>query len=937
MRDDPNPRSQEKDKMIDTPTSIAEIALTVNGRLMTAHVSPDLSLLRFLRDYLGLTGTKDGCSTGHCGACTVIVNGKAQRACLLKLGKLTGAAVETIEGMAPDGHLHPLQESFIENNAVQCGYCAPGVIMSAKALLDRNPDPSDGDIRKTLTTNRNLCRCTGYINILKAIKDAAPYAAEGREYPAGEETANATILRRDAVGHVTGKTRYADDIPSDGFLHGKVRWADHPSAEILSIDTADAERMAGVVAVLTAKDVPGRNVFGLVTPDQPVFAADRVRYIGDALAVVFAETPGTAAAARDAIKVEYRPLPGVYTPFEAAAPDAPKVHADGNLLKDMRVTRGDVDKAFSECAAIVERDYTTPFVEHAFIEPESGLGFADADGGVTVKIACQAAWDARRELAAILDLPVDHVRVIQLPAGGAFGGKTDVLLERFLALGALKTGRTVKITLTREESLRAHAKRHASWIHIKVGADAEGRILALQDKVLLDAGAYASSSAAVLVSGCVTNTGPYFIPNLSLHAQAWYTNNVIGGAMRGFGAPKIAFAVECALDELARKLNLDPLEFRYRNALDVGLPNVVDHVQEPGIVTIKETIRAAQEELRRAVIPPSQGTKRVGVGVACMAKTVGVGKNVPESAGAIVELDAQGRGKVLTGYCDMGQGANPMLAGLAAQELGLPVERIDVLLPDTDLSPAAGPTGGSRQTFIMGNAVINAARDLKNQLAYRAADALGAEPGDIELSGDQLVDRATGHALPLSALGQRFAVESRYHTPSTDPQPLLIESKWGTPEFRSRRTNWLYDFGTAISIVEVDTQTGETRLLKHIAVYDVGKALNPAAIEGQIHGAVAMMMGYALSEEFVVRDGINLTDSLHKCHLPTADQTPEVVSVVLEIPCADGPYGAKGFSEAPTVNVAPAIINAIYDAVGVRITSLPATRAKVLAALAETS
>ncbi len=918
----------------DTEPVLQMVELTVNDRQVSACVSPDLSLLRFLRDTLGLTGTKDGCSTGHCGACTVIVNGKAQRACLLKMGKLAGATVETIEHLDENGALHPLQEAFIANNAVQCGFCTPGMIMSAKVLLEKEPEPSEQEIKKTLTTNRNLCRCTGYVNIIKAIQDAAPYVAENRTIPPRPETSNATALRRDAVKLVTGKQQFGDDIQLEGMLYGKVRWTDHASAEILSVDTGAAEAMPGVAAVLTAKDVPGRNLFGLVTADQPVFVTDRVRYIGDPIAVVFAETLEIAAAARDAIRVEYNVLPGVYTPFEAAAPDAPQLHPGGNLLKEMRVTRGDVEAAFAQCAAVVEQDYTTPFVEHAFIEPESGLGIPDPDGGITVQFGSQAAWDARRELAAILDLPVDKVRVMQLPVGGAFGGKTDVCIERFLALGALKTRRPVKLTYTREESMRAHAKRHASWIHVRVGADASGRILALEDKVVLDAGAYASSTSAVLVSGCVTNTGPYFIPHLNLHAQAWYTNNVIGGAMRGFGAPKIAFAVECALDELARKLNMDPLEFRYLNALDVGLPNVVDHVQEPGIVTIKETIRAAQEELRRTVIPQAREGKRIGVGTACMQKTVGVGKNVPESAGAIVELDSEGFCKVLTGYCEMGQGANPLLAGLAQRELDLPLDRIEVILPDTRLSPSAGPTGGSRQTFIMGNAVISAAGDLRQQLKYRAADALGAEPDAIRLDGNRLVDTDSGRELPLSALGERFAVEARYHTSATDPQPLTIESKWGTAEFTSRRTNWLYDFGTAVSIVEVDVKTGDVKLLKHIAVYDVGKALNPAAIEGQIHGAVAMMMGYALSEEFVVKDGINLTDSLHKCRIPTADQTPEIVSVVLEIPCADGPHGAKGFSEAPTVNVAPAIINAIYDAVGVRITSLPATRAKILAALA---
>jgi aldehyde oxidoreductase len=910
------------------------VELTVNGTRIAAAVPPDLTLLRFLRDHLRLTGAKDGCAKGHCGACTVIVNGKARRACLLKMGKLAGATVLTIEGLAKDGVLHALQEAFIANNAVQCGYCTPGMIMSAKALLDVTPIPTGQEIRKALTENHNLCRCTGYVNIIKAVQDAARQMAESGHCTTAEETPNATVLRRDAVQLVTGSTQFADDICPEGVLHGKVLWSEHPYAEILGIEAVEAARVPGVVAVLTAKDMPGRNAFGLNIPDQPVLAADVVRFIGDAVAVVFAESLEAAEAARDLIRVTYRALPGVFSPVEASAPGAPQLHEGGNLLKEMRVRRGDVERAFAGCAVVIERDYTTPFVEHAFIEPESGLGIPEAGGGITVKVGCQAAWQSRRELAAILDLPIDKVRVVQLPMGGAFGGKTDVLLERFLGLGALKTGRTVKITLTREESLRAHAKRHASWIHIKVGADGSGHILALQDRVLLDAGAYASSSASILVSGCVTGTGPYFIPNLDLHAQAWYTNNVIGGAMRGFGAPKIAFAVECALDELARGLKMDPLEFRLLNALDVGLPNVVDHVQEPGIVTIKETIRAAQAELRRTIIPRSEGSKRIGVGTACMIKSVGMGKNAAESAGAIVELDAQGNCTVLTGYFDLGQGANALLLGLAARELELSPDRIHVILPDTGLSPWASPPGGSRHTFLVGNAVISAARTLKAELCHRAADALGAEPDNIRLRGDRLVDTESGRELPLDALGERFAIEARYHAPATDPMPPVIDSQYGSPAFQSRTTNWLYDFGTAISIVEVDTKTGEVRVLKHIAAFDVGKALNLASIEGQIHGAVAMGMGYALSEEFVVKDGINLTDSLQKCQIPTAYQTPEIVPVVLEIPCADGPYGAKGFSEAPTVNVAPAIVNAIYDAVGVRITSLPATKAKVLAGLA---
>lgn len=384
---------------------------------------------------------------------------------------------------------------------------------------------------------------------------------------------------------------------------------------------------------------------------------------------------------------------------------------------------------------------------------------------------------------------------------------------------------------------------------------------------------------------------------------------------------------------MAHRLGLDPFELRLRNALDAGLPNMVDHIQEPNVATIKPTLLAARQALAEIELPRSEGTKRIGVGVASMTKTVGVGRGTSEMAGAIVELDAQGDCHVYTGYCEMGQGAVPMLLGLVAGELGLPPERIHVVLPDTSQAPETSPSTASRQTFMTGNAMVLAVRELRAELRHRAADSLGAEPSDIRIEGAALVDAASGRRMPLADLGERFVVERQYRPPATVALPPGGQSTWGTPEFRSRPTNWCYDYGTHVAIVEVDTATGGVRVLKYIAVHDVGKALNRVAIEGQIEGGVMMGLGYALSEEFVMRDGINQTDSLHKCHLPTADQAPEIISVVLEIPHPLGPLGAKGFAEAPTVPVAPAILNAIYDAVGVRITSLPATREKVLAGL----
>lgn len=402
------------------------IHLTVNGNAVSSSVPSNLSLMRFLRDELGLTGTKNGCNTGHCGACTVIVDGKARRACLVRMSKINGARIQTIEELAQNGNLHPIQQAFIEHGAVQCGFCTPGMIMATKALLDANPHPTRAEIKKALTQNNNLCRCTGYVKILDAIQDAAERLACGASHaPAPKEDGEQAVLSRDAVGLVTGATRFGDDIHLKGMLHGKILWAAHPHAEILSVDITEAETMPGVIAVITARDIPGKNQAGLVIRDQPAIAFDKVRCIGDTLAAVFAETPELATEALKKIRVDYRILPGVFSPEQAAQPDAPRVHSKGNLLHHAAIRRGDIAEAFSHCSVVVEETYTTPFIEHAFMEPESGIAFPTDDGGVMIQMGTQCAFDDRTQLSEILALPEDKIRVVQMPMGGAFGGKEE--------------------------------------------------------------------------------------------------------------------------------------------------------------------------------------------------------------------------------------------------------------------------------------------------------------------------------------------------------------------------------------------------------------------------------------------------------------------------------------------------------------------------------
>jgi len=914
-----------------------EVNLLLNGRDVRRQVPGDMSLLRFLRDEMGLMGAKDGCSTGHCGACMVLIDGKATRACLVKMARLDHKRIETIEGLAQDGRLHPLQQAFVEKGAVQCGFCTPGVIMTARALLDHNPHPSRAEIKKALTQNRNLCRCTGYTKIFEAIELAAERINSSLPQPSFSSSVDPhfgnPLVEAVAVDMVTGSTRFGDDLQREDMLYGKILWSAHPHARILSVDTGEAESVAGVAAVITARDIPGKNQAGYVVRDQPAIAADKVRYIGDGLAAVFAESFEIAAQAVQKIRVEYEVLPGVFSPEEAARIDAPRVHEKGNLLHQSEIVRGDVEAAFARCAVVEEGTYTTPFIEHAFLEPEAGVGYVDEQGNVVIEIGTQTAFDDRTQLSEILGMPEERIRVIQIPTGGAFGAKEDLILQQYLALGALKTRRPVKMVLTREESLRVHVKRHPAWMRFKTGADQSGHVLALEADITLDTGAYASLGIDVLENTVVFAAGPYYVPNLKIHGEAWYTNNVLAGAMRGFGVNQVAFALEQQMDAMARRLGLDPFEFRLLNALDVGLPTAADHVLEAGVVSIKQTIEAAHWAFHNIEIPASNG-KKIGVGVACAVKNIGFGHAIPEDAGAVVELDACGKVRVVASQHEYGQGARMGIIKLVSNALGVPIDSIQVTLPDTAFTPRTGSTTASRQTFLTGNAVVMACQALKDDLFGHAAESMGVEPARLQLQGDRIVDTNSDHSLPLSDLGERFVVERRYTPPQTDGMlPVGEASHYGQPGFKSRLTHFCYAYNTQVAVVEADPVTGEVEVLTIISANDVGKILNRQAIEGQIQGGVVMGLGYALSEQFLVEKGINLTDSLYQCRIPNADQVPEIICEIVEVPHPYGPQGAKGFAEAPSLATAPAIVNAIYDALGVRITSLPADKKKVLQAL----
>jgi aldehyde oxidoreductase len=911
----------------------------LNGQLQHASVRPGAVLLDYLRDEAGLMGTKDGCSQGQCGTCTVLINGKAELACIYRMDRLEGVRVETIESLGQSGEMHPIQQALVDYGAVQCGFCTPGIVLAAKALLDKNPVPGESEIKSAL--NRNLCRCGCYPKVIQAVQSAAAVLrGEGPssqiDWSARSDVVGARLPKIDAPAKALGEFVFADDQVVEGMLHGKVVWSEFPHAEIISIDTSQAEAAEGVVAVLTAKDVPGRNLYGTLQPDQPVFCDQKVRFVGDVIALVLAENEAQASAAADQVRVEYRELPGVFSPEEALAENAPNVHEQGNLHARLDVKKGDIQAGFGQAAVVVEDTYTTPFVEHAFLEPESGLASIDKEGVITIKMPSQFVSAHAAIVAESLGLPPEKINLEHIQPGGAFGAKNDISLHILLGLGTLKTGRPVKITLTRLESLRSHPKRHAMKVHVKLGATTEGKLTAFEADVLADTGAYASEAFVVLGQAAVFCGGPYVIPNVSVVATTVYTNNVPAGAMRGFGIPQVAFATELAMDELAHLLKVDPFELRMLNALEVGSETTAGQTLRES-VPLKQTIQLARQAVAQSPAP-RVGWKR-GIGVACSYKNVGVGLGLHmDSGGAALEITPEGLLLVRIGGVDLGQGSNTTLAQIAAHTTGVPFGLVRVAQVDVFNSPEGGVTSASRTTYVSGNAVVEASKKLCAAMIEFAAQNLASEPEEVvfedgrftgkgaSISLQELARLASEKDVPLSASHQYDSppTYSLWHHGPPDPNEPT-----GSDYF------FTYSYATQVAVVDVDEQLGRVEVRKIIAVHDVGRAINPMGIEGQIEGSCLMGIGYALSEEFKLDHGRLKTDNLRKCHIPTFKDSPEIVTIIVEDEEPSGPFGAKGIAEAAAIPTAPAVINAIRDATGVTMRDLPATPLKILDALHE--
>jgi len=907
---------------------MSEIRLTVNGVEHLLDVPESRTLAEVLRYDLRLTGTKIGCNEAECGICTVHVDGTPVNSCIYPAFRAEGRRITTIEGLA-NGELHPLQREFIAHGAVQCGFCTPGLIMTAAALLEENPDPDENAIKVALKDT--YCRCTGYVSVINAIRSAAAVKRGEKPLPPNEPEVSEPLKHisvsepvQDIEDRVTGRAKYTDDYVFEGMLFGRTLRARYPHARILRIDTSKAKALPGVRAVLTADDVPGENVHGLVYLDWDVLCKDKVRYVGDAVAIVAADTQEIADRAVELIEVDYEPLPVVADPVYARTPEAPLVHegrADGNLLKHIKVRHGDVKQGFAEADVIIERTYRTPTTEHAFLEPECAIGVpAGCDSEhdkLTVYVGSQIPYQDRNQIARAMGMPDEAIRVKGVLIGGGFGGKEDIAGQIHVAMLAHATGKPVKMLYSRSESLLFHPKRHATIIRIKTGAKRDGTLTAVEAELYGDGGAYASLSDKVMTRATTHATGPYYVPNAKIDCYAMYTNNPPSGAFRGFGVTQSAFAVEQNMDLVAEALGIDPVEFRLKNAQRVGVATATGQVLRESVGLI-ESIEKVNAEMRSGDFKWSwrDGDYAYGWGIACAYKNTGLGGGAPDRSDAEVEAFEDGTVEVRTSSADMGQGLIAVLAQIAAEELGLPYKKVRVLLADTDRTPNGGPTTASRQTFMSGNAVRHAAGSLRALLSKVAAEELDVPPERLRF--EEGLIRENGHSIAFDqvvklAKGQGLATKilHEYYGPKT--QPL------GT----GGDMHFAFSYATQAALVSVELSTGIVRVHRIISATDIGRAINPLLVQGQIEGGIIMAMGNCLSESYIVEDGVPWTRYLARYKMPSIKHTPEIMSYLVEHRSSEGPYGAKGVGEIPSINTSPAICNAIYNAVGVRVYSIP--------------
>ena len=920
------------------------ISLNVNQKDYQLPVIPGETLSSLLRDRLGLTGTKIGCDEAECGACTVLVDGEPILSCVYPAARADGKEIITVEGLAQqikDSYkLHPIQEGFVEHGAVQCGFCIPGQIMTAFALLKNNPHPTRQEVRYALKDT--LCRCGGYPSIERAILAAAHTLSTGDPLPLPEipesihhqEVVGRRHLRPDAVAKVTGQAIFTDDLQFENMLFAKVRRALVPHAILKSLDISRAAALEGVAAVLTAEDIPGQQNHGLIYPDWPalVGVGERIRYMGDAIAVVAAETPEIAAKAVELIDAEFDLLPVVSDPVQAISPDQPQLHEKGNLLKHIKVRKGDIEAGFAESDVVLEHTFHTQTTDHAFMEPECSIAVPTDDGRMEIYVGSQIPYEDRRQVAEVMGWEEERVRIIGQKMGGGFGGKEDIAGQIHATMLAYATQRPVKLLFSRHESLLVHPKRHATQIKVKIGAKRNGRIMAIETELFGDTGAYASLGDKVMTRATTHSAGPYDVPHVKGDCYAMYTNNPPSGAFRGFGVTQSAFAIETMVDMLAEKLAIDPIEIRKMNVLHVGsVTNTGQLLTESvGLEECVLRVKAALEKFRSNPFEPLVDPERPHLvrawGLAAAYKNTGLGGGAPDIANAELELYDNGTFQIRSSSAEMGQGLVSVMQMIVSEEMAVSPDCVSVLVMDTDLTPDGGPTTASRQTYITGNASRYAAKTLREAISSFIAEKYDVDPNHVVFQDGAA--HVNGFVLTYAQIAKQMKKDGL--------APLAL-FKYGAPETQPLGTggdmHFAYSYAVQAAEVEVNTKTGEVEVKQVIAANDVGMAINPLGLQGQIEGGVMMGLGHCLTEEFIIEEGRVVTDQLARYRMPGIMLTPEITSIIVESPTAEGPYGAKGVGEISSIPTTPAITNAIYNAVGVRIDRTPVDQADIAAKL----
>ena len=906
------------------------LSFIVNGERVTVSAPLSRRLSRVLREDVGLTGTKVGCDAGDCGACTVLLDAEPVCACLISVAQAEGREITTVEGLAKRPPLFDkLQKSFLQHGAAQCGACTPGMLVAATALLEKNRQPSEVDVMDAL--GGVLCRCTGYRKIITAVREACTGSSEVVSPLAGHSV-GARLVRLDGQCKVDGSEIYgADEIPA-GALTVRVVRCPYDRARFEFGDLQEfAAHHPGVCGVFTAQDVPGENCYGVIPKfaDQPVFAETEARFRGEAIAMVVGEPDAIEKLDLATFPVTWQELAPLKTIDAALAGGANLIHAHRaqNVLTGGRVVRGDVEHALAEADVVVEESYETGFVEHAYIEPEAGFARRVADG-IEVQACTQSPYMDRADVARILGIEPEAVRIIPTAVGGGFGSKLDLSVQPFVALAAWHLNQPVRMVYSRHESILSTTKRHPARMHVRVGASRDGKLVGLDFTADFNTGAYSSWGPTVAARVPVHASGPYKVPHYRAITRAVHTNLVPAGAFRGFGVPQTAIAQEQIYDDLADRLGMDRLEFRILNALENDSPTVTGQVLGAGVgiracfTSLRTKWKVAREKTA-AFNTSAAGPVRRGVGLAGMWYGCG-NTSLPNPSTVRVGLRANGRIALHQGAVDIGQGSNTIVTQICADAMQVPIDRFDLISGDTAITPDCGKTSASRQTFVTGKAAAMAGEKLRQGIlgVFNADDDanLSFGGGCVKVSdtrGERAIELGT---LPLDAHGYVVTAEATFDPP-TSP---LDENGQGIPYA-------VFGFGAHMAEVEVDTDLGTVKVLKITAAHDVGRAINPTLIEGQIEGGAAQGLGHALMEEFFPGKGENLHDYL----IPSAGDMPEVESILIEDPAPIGPFGAKGIGEQAVIPTAPAILNAIHDAIGVRIRRVPATPDRVRAAILE--